>query len=62
MKTILSKEDSKLSEIYLDIIIDETENLSSGNVSHKAASIKSHARAIKKIISESKIACISELN
>jgi hypothetical protein len=59
MKTILSNEDSKISEIYLDIIIDDTQNLSSGNVAHRAASIKNHAEAIKKIIKRSKIVPVS---
>ncbi|MDE5424203.1 hypothetical protein L3073_18480 [Ancylomarina sp. DW003] len=62
MKTILSKEDSKLFEIYLDIIVDATQNLNSGNIAHKAATIKNHAIAIKKIISKNKIANISEFN
>lgn len=59
MKTILSKEDSTISEMYLDIIIDETQNLCSGNIAHRAASIKTHAQAIKKIINRSKKLAIS---
>ena len=59
MKAILSNEDSKIFEMYLDIIIDETQNLNSGNVAHRAASIKCHAEAIKKIIKRSKIVPVS---
>ncbi len=60
MKTILSEEDSILSELFLDIIINETQNLSNGNVAHRAASIKSHAVAIKKIINRSNTKLISK--
>lgn len=60
MKTILSKDDSTLSEMYLDIIIDATQNLNSGNIAHKAASIKNHAEAIKKIIKRSNTKLTSE--
>lgn len=55
MSTILSKQDVQLSNIYLKIIIDATLSLNSGNITHKAATIKHHAEALKKIIHQSKI-------
>jgi len=54
METVLSRRDTKLSEIYLEIIIESTKNLNSGNVAHKAASIKNHAEAIKRLIQTNK--------
>ncbi len=55
MSTKLSKENVQLSDMYLNIIIDATLNLSSGNIAHKAATIKCHAEALKKIIHQQKI-------
>ncbi len=55
MSTRLSKENVQLSDMYLNIIIDATLNLSSGNIAHKAAAIKRHAEALKKIIQEAKL-------
>lgn len=59
MQTILSNEDTKLFEMYLDIIVDAAQNLNSGNVAHKAASIKNHAEAIRRMINRRQIAPIS---
>jgi hypothetical protein len=59
MQTILSCEDTKLFEMYLDIIIDDTQNLSSGNIAHRAASIKNHAKAIRRMINKSKMVSIT---
>ena len=59
MQTILSCEDTKLFKMYLDIIIDETQNLCSGNIAHKAASIKNHAKAIRRMIDKSKMLSVT---
>ena len=37
-------------EMYLNVIINQSQNMSSGNVTHKAACIRGHADAVKKLL------------
>jgi len=53
----LAKTDLQFIEMYLNVIINEASNMSSGNVSHKAANIKGHANAIKERLSPPKYKC-----
>ena len=50
MNLTYSKESIQMIEMYLNVIINQSQNMSSGNVAHKAACIRGHADAVKKLL------------
>lgn len=57
MNLTITKEENQVIEMYLNVILHDSQNLTSGNTAHRAASIKGHAEAIKKIIGRPKYKC-----
>lgn len=57
MNLTITKEENQVIEMYLNVILHDSQNLTSGNIAHRAASIKGHAEAIKKIIGRPKYKC-----
>lgn len=53
----ITKDEVQKIEMYLNVIINEAENLGSGNTAHKAASIKGYAEGVKKILNKPKYKC-----
>lgn len=57
MSYTLNKEDLQTIEMWLNVIINESKTIRSGNVTHKAANIKGHAIAIKQKLNQPKWKC-----